>query len=62
MALSGKLLHWLFRALPRGYQVDLVLETPMVHEAVKACADITTMKFDDKTFCRLEEWRCPINT
>jgi hypothetical protein len=57
MALSGKMLDRMFRALSGGVHVELVLETPEVHYSVMDRADIITMGLDKEVFCQLEEWR-----
>jgi hypothetical protein len=62
MAVSVALLNTMFSELPRGCHVGLVLETPEVMFAVKACADIITIGLDWQVYCQLDGWRCLMNT
>jgi hypothetical protein len=62
MIVSGGLLNRLFDGPPWGCHVDLVLETPEVLYAVKACADIFTQELDKEVYCRLDVWRQLMNT
>jgi hypothetical protein len=57
MDISGRLLNEVFDKLPRGSNIDLVIDTTEAREAVKMCADIIVQGWDNTYYCQLESWR-----
>jgi hypothetical protein len=62
MTVSGEMLNKMFDQLLRECHADLVLETPEVMFAVKACVDIITIGLGREVFCQLEGWLRLMNT
>jgi hypothetical protein len=46
----------LFDALPKGAYLDLIVETPEVHDAIKGCADLLLHGWGQKVYCTVSEW------
>jgi hypothetical protein len=43
--------------LPNGAQLDLIVSTPVVLQALGCCADIISHDWDIDTYCHDQEWK-----
>jgi hypothetical protein len=51
------MLSMLAESLPVGAQLDLVVSTPIVLQALGSCADILSRGWDIDTYCQDPEWK-----
>jgi hypothetical protein len=51
------MLNMMAEPLPNGAQLDLIISTPMVLQALGCCADIISHDWDIDTYCQDQEWK-----
>jgi hypothetical protein len=53
---AGKALNAMYKALPNGACLDLVVETPDVYHSIRGRVDLMTRKLDQKFHCTVPEF------
>jgi hypothetical protein len=54
---TAKMLSMMAETLPEGAQLDLIVSTPVVLQALGRCADIISHDWDIDTYCQDPDWK-----
>jgi hypothetical protein len=54
---TARMLSLMAESLPVGAQLDLIVSTPIVLQALGSCADVRSKGWDIDTYCQDPEWK-----